>query len=231
MPAKSKSKPNIGDIDDFTDFIYNKWQKLARKTQLKDWSERRYEQFDNYIKKLINKMKKGEENCNRVMEKLNLGVEDEETEQFRRRREALGLDLGDLTAKVIEEASEKIKTDKNDNKQILVPLNFDIEGFRRSIMHEFHQKVSEAEAKRKKQGARSSMTHWMTHIMRKFKQIIEYHIMECTVDPINHENLSSRFTNLLARRSKLHEMGDEMIKKSKAYFERQAKKNDGATDS
>ena len=28
------------------------------------------EQFDNYIKKLINKMKKGEENCNRVLEKV-----------------------------------------------------------------------------------------------------------------------------------------------------------------
>lgn len=109
---------------------------------------------------------------------------------------------------------------------------FNIENFRRTIMHEFHQKVAEAEAKRKKQGARSSLTHWMTHIMRKFKQIIEYHIMECTIDPINHENLDSRFTNLLARRSKLHQMGEEMIKKSKAYYERQAKKNsDESTES
>lgn len=88
MPAKSKNRPNIEDIDSFTEFIYKKWDKLARKAQLRDWSERRYEQFDGYIKKLINKMKKGEENCNRVIDKLQADIEDGETEALRRRREA-----------------------------------------------------------------------------------------------------------------------------------------------
>ena len=37
-------------------------------------------------------------------------------------------------------------------------------------------KVNEMESRRVKQGARSSMTHWMTHIMRKFKQILDYHV-------------------------------------------------------
>lgn len=92
-------------------------------------------------------------------------------------------------------------------------------------MFETQYKVSEAEAKRKKQGARSSLTHWLTHIMRKLKQILEYHIMECTVTPVNHDNLMGRYERLKDRRAKLHVMGESLIKKSKAYFERQAKKS------
>lgn len=42
VPARSSKRPDISDIEAFTDFIYNKWQKLAKRAQLKDWSERRY---------------------------------------------------------------------------------------------------------------------------------------------------------------------------------------------
>lgn len=218
MPARSNKRPDISDIDGFTEFIYNKWQKLARRAQLKDWSERRYAMYDNYIQKLINKMKKGEENCDRVIDKIQQGIEDEETSALRRRRAA-----GD--EKRNKNKDEKDVKKNDDDKEDDSLLAFDPEAFRRTLMHEFHKKVSEAEAKRKKQGARSSLTHWLTHIMRKLKQILEYHVMECTVTPVDHENLTKRYENLRDRRAKLHVMGENLIKKSKAYFERQAKKS------
>jgi len=208
MPARSKNRPDISDIDGFTDFIYNKWKKLAKKAQLSEWSERQTDQFDSYIQKLINKMKTGEENCNRVMNKISAGIVDEETEALRRRRAAGATNAEKQAAQYVVE-------------------NFDVERFRKTLMHAFHKKVNEMESRRVKQGARSSMTHWMTHIMRKFKQILDYHVKECTVDPISHENISERYRNLLDRRGELHKMGEEMIKKSKAYFERQSKKDGG----
>lgn len=203
-----KVKPSISDIDAFTEFIYKKWLKLAKKAELEKWSKERYENFDTYIQKLVNKMKKGEENCNRVIGKLQSGIEDDETQALRRRRQA-----GD------EELDEKAKAKRAEELK-----NFDPEIFRRTIMHEFHKKVSESEARRKKQGARSSLTHWLTHIFRKFKQILDYHILECTVSPVDHENLSGRYERLTKRRSDLKQMGEKLIQKSKAHFARQAKK-------
>lgn len=203
-----KEKPSIGDIDAFTEFIYKKWQKLAKKAELETWSERRYNTFDAYIIKLINKMKKGEENCNRVIEKIQNGIEDDETQALRRRRQATDDDNKDEKAKARREKELE---------------NFDPEIFRRTIMHQFHKKVSESEARRKKQGARSSLTHWLTHIFRKFKQILDYHILECTVSPVDHENLSGRYERLSDRRAQLKQMGEKFIQKSKAHYARKAK--------
>lgn len=208
IPAGA-ARPDIDDIGAFTDFVYGKWQKLARKAKLTEWSPRRYEQYDTYILKLINKMKKGEENCNRVVDKLLVQPVDDDARSRRFVKDA------------IKYAKKDSKKGNDDSRPTLLEL--DITAFRRTLMQEFHKKVSEADAKRSKKGARSSLTHWMTHIMRKFRQIIDYHILECTVSPLEHENLSSRYNNLIARRAKLHSMGENLIKKSKSYWERQDK--------
>jgi hypothetical protein len=194
LTAVKKNRPQIGDVKEFTEFIHNKWRKFADQAELKKFGKK-HENYDTYVNKLCHKITTGAENCKRVMDKrARLGTPD--GEKFRRRR----------------------SDEKPMNETSLIEMST----FQRKLMHEFHKKVSERESARAEKGMGSkSLTHWWTHIMRKFQQVMDFHILQC-VDI--HDNIRGRYTKIKQRRHDLHKKGMDMLQERKEYFERIAQR-------
>jgi len=196
--TECRVKPRLDQTASFSDFFIKKWNRLARNEQLKDWDTSRTDKYAANLAKLKNKIVKGTENCRNLIEKAASNETDtvETNSELRRKRRSL-----------------------EENR---APLRSMMSDFQRSAMHEFHKKISTksqqtatAGSYLRKAGKRSTPASRLTHILLKFRQLIDFGIKECA-HVYSHENLTKRYNKLISRRNHLHQLGSKHMAKVQA---------------
>jgi len=199
-------KPRLDQTASFSDFFIKKWNRLARNEKLKEWDTSRTDKYAANLAKLKNKIVKGTENCRILIEKAASDTSNE-------------TDTSDMNGKL-----RRKRRELEENKP---PLRSMMSDFQRKAMSEFHKKIStksqqtaSAGSYLRKAGKRSTPASRLTHILLKFRQLIDFGIKECA-HVYSHENLTKRFHKLTERRNHLHQLGAKHMAKMQAKKHKQ----------